>query len=104
VWIVGSGGATHHLGRMDWNAPPGEAPPDIRAFADWLVARVEAGDTEALVEWETTAPHPQANHPTPEHFLPLFVPLGAVGENARGRAIHRAFAYGALALDAFQWE
>ncbi len=103
VWIVGSGGATHHLGRIDWRAAPGEAPADVRAFADWLGERIAAGDTAALVEWETRAPSPFANHPTPEHFLPLFVALGAAGAGARGDTLHRAYAYGALALDAFLW-
>jgi len=103
VWIVGSGGATHNLGRMDWEAPPGEAPADILAFEEWLVSNVEAGETAALLDWETAAPAAFANHPTPEHFLPLFIALGAAGQGARGRTLHRAMAYGALSMDAFAW-
>ena len=104
VWIVGSGGATHNLGRMDWQAPPGEAPADIEAFESWLVAgRRGTATPRSLLDWETAAPSPFANHPTPEHFLPVFVALGAAGMGARGRTLHRAMAYGALSMDAFGW-
>jgi len=104
VLIVGSGGATHHLGRIDWRARPGDAPADVHAFEAWLVARIEAGDTEELLDWETRGPQAHLQHPTPEHFLPLFVALGAAGAGARGTTLHRAFAYGAFAMDAFLWD
>ena len=40
-------------------------------------------------------------HPTDEHFLPLFVALGAAGEEAKPKRIFDAIESGALAMDAY---
>jgi len=106
ILILGSGGATHDL-RRAMLAQRNDATtiaPDIEAFEAWLVAHVTGGDTDTLVAWTTEAPHPRRNHPTPEHFLPLFVPLGAAPAGAKGRVLHRRFAYGALSMAAFAWD
>jgi len=105
ILVLGSGGATHDLRRLAWDmGPDAPVPPDVRAFEEWLVAGVEAGATAELVAWRTRAPHPEANHPTPEHFLPLFVPLGSAPGGVEGRVLHRVFAYGALSMAAFAWD
>ena len=104
VLILGSGGATHDLRRVAWGASEDDVPADVRAFEGWLVAGVAGGSTEELLAWRERAPSPESNHPTPEHFLPLFVPLGAAGPGTQGRVLHRAFAYGALSLAAFAWD
>lgn len=100
ILVLGSGSATHNLLALtrgqhdvvaDW----------AQRFDDWLVARVEAGDVEALVDWKRQAPDALMAHPTDEHFLPLFVALGAAGEGARGRALHRSFTNGALSMTSF---
>lgn len=75
VLVMGSGGATHNLGDVRWETPglPVAPPPEyVRAFDAWLKAAVAAGDAQALVEYLEQAPHARRNHPTPEHFLPLF--------------------------------
>jgi 4,5-DOPA dioxygenase extradiol len=77
VLIVASGHMTHNL--RDYMRPSGERPAAAsKAFRDWVHARLMAGETEALFDWQQL---PQAlfAHPTPEHFLPLFVALGAAG-------------------------
>jgi 4,5-DOPA dioxygenase extradiol len=105
VLILGSGGATHDLRRAAFRHPDSaQVPDDVRAFEAWLVDGIEAGETDALVGWLERAPHARANHPTPEHFLPLFVPLGAAAPGTKGRTLHRTFAYGALSMAAFAWE
>lgn len=100
VLVMASGSATHNLRALqrgqhdtiaDW----------ARAFDDWLTARIGAGDVEALVDWKRQAPMARMAHPTDEHFLPLFVALGAAGDGAKGRALHRSFTHGALAMSAF---
>jgi len=105
ILILGSGGATHDLRRASLGGdtdPP--VPPDVRAFEEWLVDGVEAGATADLVAWTERAPYARQNHPTPEHFLPLFVPLGAASDGTKGRVLHRTFAYGALSMAAFAWD
>lgn len=95
VLIIGSGGLTHNLAAF---ATGDEIWPPARAFADWAAQSLEAGDVEALLDWER-APEARVNHPTPEHFLPLAFALGAGGGSA-GRSLHRAMV-GPMALDAY---
>jgi 4,5-DOPA dioxygenase extradiol len=104
VLIMGSGGATHDLGGFRRHAV--DAPPTdyALAFDRWLQDAISAGDTEALLNYAREGPQAPRNHPTPEHFLPLFVPLGAAGEGARGRQLHAGFTYGALSMAAYAWE
>jgi 4,5-DOPA dioxygenase extradiol len=40
-------------------------------------------------------------HPGDEHFLPLFVALGAAGPGTTGRVLHRSFTYGSLSMASF---
>ncbi len=94
VLVLGSGSVTHPLG------DPGLGGPGVAdwaaSFADWVETCVTSGDEAALVAFHS-GPHAARNHPTDEHFLPLLVALGAGG--LPGRALHRSFQYGALAMD-----
>ncbi len=82
ILIVASGHMTHNL--RDFMQPAGAGPADgSRAFRDWVHARLMGGDTEALLGWPQDAPGTVHAHPTPEHFLPLFVALGAAGKDFR---------------------
>ena len=87
VLILGSGGATHNL--AEWRRAGETAPDWAQAFDDWLVERVETGAVEDLVDYRVRAPEGPRNHPSEEHFLPLFVPLGAA--EGPGRVLHRSF-------------
>jgi 4,5-DOPA dioxygenase extradiol len=95
VLVIGSGAMTHNLGAII----PGctEAPDWVAAFDDWAVARAEAGDAEALADWQRQGPHARRNHPTPEHWLPLLVSMGA-GGGASGAVLHRSTTYGVLRM------
>jgi 4,5-DOPA dioxygenase extradiol len=54
-----------------------------------------------LLDWERLAPHARRAHPTVEHFMPLFVALGAAGPEPSVRQLHDSAEFGSLALDAF---
>ncbi|HRQ66308.1 MAG TPA: class III extradiol ring-cleavage dioxygenase [Xanthomonadaceae bacterium] len=99
VLVIGSGAITHNLGELAWNVPDAPPPEWARAFADWMVERLHAGDSESVLDWARRAPHARRNHPTEEHLLPLFVAFGAAGPHARGRLLHRSWDRGALAMD-----
>ncbi len=103
VLIVASGSATHNLrdffGR-NLNAEPLAYALD---FADWLKDAVVNNHTDDLLDYVNKGPHALRNHPTPEHFLPLFVALGA-GDEEEGRVIHDSFTYGAISMAAFAWQ
>jgi 4,5-DOPA dioxygenase extradiol len=105
VLILGSGSATHNL--ADFRGVRGIADPVrpyVKPFDDWLVKTVEAGDEETLADYRR-APEGPRNHPSAEHFLPIFVPFGAALAAGEGRAktLHRSYTYGILAMTAFAW-
>jgi 4,5-DOPA dioxygenase extradiol len=104
VLILGSGGVSHNL--REWaSVPPGGAPPAwMSAFVAWVRQALETGNHEALIDYIKQAPHGTRNHPTDEHFLPLFVALGAAGEKARITRELRGEADRALALDGYVFE
>src|SRR3954452_9291570 len=77
VLIVGSGGIVHNLRRLDIRNK--EAPPEPWAdiFDEWVAGRVASRQYEALFEYRKRGPHVAMAVPTPEHFDPLFITLGA---------------------------
>ena len=46
-------------------------------FDVWAAETLAAGDLDALVDYERRAPGMPYAHPTVEHFVPLFLTLGA---------------------------
>ena len=104
VLIMGSGSTTHNLREIGRTGPDGGPPEYFAAFEKWVCDAVVEGRAEDLSSFETLAPYARRNHPTPEHFLPLFGPLGAAGEGARGSVLNRHFELGTLSMAAFLWE
>jgi 4,5-DOPA dioxygenase extradiol len=102
ILILASGSATHNLRDFFGRALDAEPLPYAREFVEWLKKTVTEGRTEELLDYVKCAPHAIKNHPTPEHFLPLFVALGA-GGNGSGRLLHDAYTYGAISMAAFAW-
>lgn len=101
VLVLGSGGATHNLRELDRH---GGAPPLwAKEFDDWLAAALADGRTEDVLDWETKGPNARRAHPSPEHFLPLFVALGAAGGKARGARLYKDFTLGGLSMAAFRF-
>lgn len=100
VLIIGSGSLTHNLYEVGTTAPA--AISAATQFADWMQEKVEAADTEALLEYRSRAPAAVFNHPTDEHLLPLFVALGA-GDAAAAKLLHRSMEFSILAMDAYRF-
>jgi 4,5-DOPA dioxygenase extradiol len=67
----------------------------------WVDERVRSGRADELVDWDTLAPFASRAHPSPEHFLPLFVALGAGGEHWHTETVFAGFMGAALAMDAY---
>lgn len=95
VLIIGSGGATHNL-REYFHPAGGYASYD--AFSAWLHDTLTRTDRDALLDYRRRAPEAARNHPTEEHFLPLFVALGAGGTKAE--RLHHSFDR-SLCMDAY---
>ncbi|MCB1491556.1 MAG: dioxygenase, partial [Rhodobiaceae bacterium] len=105
VLIVGSGSFTHNLGEIFRHIATPDAPAvaEAKAFAEWTTQKLLDGATDDLVHYRERAPHAAHNHPTEEHFLPLFAAMGA-GNGAGARHVHASHQYGALMMDAFAFD
>ncbi|SMF00852.1 DODA-type extradiol aromatic ring-opening family dioxygenase [Pseudobacteriovorax antillogorgiicola] len=102
--VVGSGTATHNLGAFfgPGGVPQLHAAPDprVQAFSDWL--RGNINDHEVILNYKKAAPYGYFNHPSPDHFLPLIVAMGA-GSGDLARCIHHSYHYGFFAMTSFRW-
>ena len=104
--IIGSGSTTHNLRAFFSERPAIDArPPEwVSAFADWVDPRLIAGDTEAVTELMARAPDALRNPPTPNHFLPGHVAMGAGGAPLHARRLRRSTAYGVLTMDTYAFD
>ncbi len=75
--------------------------PGAPQLAERAAALIEQHNHNALLDYVQQAPHAKRNHPTDEHFLPLFVALGAAGANARITRELSGEADRAIALDSY---
>ena len=101
VLIIGSGGISHNLREMG-SVPQGSPPPVwVSEFVAWVRDAIERADHQALIDYAKRAPHAMRNHPTDEHFLPLFVALGAAGAKALVTHELAGEADRAIALDSY---
>jgi 4,5-DOPA dioxygenase extradiol len=79
VLVIGSGFMTHGLPFIDWSrldAVPGWS----RDFDLWAGEALARGDVDELAAFRDRAPGMPYAHPTVEHFVPLFVTLGAASD------------------------
>ncbi|MFG2307687.1 dioxygenase [Streptomyces sp. NPDC048566] len=75
VLIVGSGFFTHNLAALRHTGAG--VPAWSSEFDDWGHRALEAGDVDALLDFERKSPAGRLAHPRTEHFAPLFVAMGA---------------------------
>lgn len=101
VLVIGSGTLTHNLGQVAPPADNRDAPAWVHGFADWTGERLLAGDEAALLDYRAQAPYARENHPTDEHFMPLFVAMGAAGPGWRAECLHSSVTYRSVRMDMF---
>ena len=105
VLIVATGSITHNFSWLSWPQKK-EVAPALEAkalrFNDWVAEQVAKHDIQSLLDYRS-APNGADAHPTAEHFLPLFVALGAAGDSTPIH-YHPPFSYGGLSMDAYLWE
>ncbi|MFC4336499.1 dioxygenase family protein [Salininema proteolyticum] len=77
VLIVGSGFFTHNLRTLDTG---GGVAGGMAEFDQWGRESLDASDLDALLDFQHKAPDARFAHPRTEHFAPLFVTLGAGGD------------------------
>ncbi len=103
VLIVGSGHLTHNLG--DWMRGAGRdgVPAYVREFQHWVWEALKQNDSGKLARYRELAPGAARAHPSPEHFLPLFVARGAAGEQPEVTRTYAGIEGNVLAMDAYRF-
>jgi 4,5-DOPA dioxygenase extradiol len=78
VLIIGSGFMTHGLRFVTQQMLLENTPPAwSRDFDDWAADALRRGDVEELCRYLGAAPGMPYAHPTVDHFIPLFLTIGA---------------------------
>jgi 4,5-DOPA dioxygenase extradiol len=104
VLIAGSGGIVHNLRRIDIRRKDAPPEPWAQDFDRWVAERIEAADYESLFDYRAKAPVSGLAVPTPEHFDPLFIALGAASESDRPRTIYQGFHYATISMRSIAFE
>lgn len=78
VLIIGSGFLTHGLPYLSREEFMGNGVPAWSVdFDQWAAAALDSGDVDTLAAYRDRAPGMPYAHPTVEHFVPIFITLGA---------------------------
>lgn len=104
VLIIGSGSITHNLHDFRAGYSEEREAPYVRPFIGWVEQKLAAGDVGALLDYRHQAPFAERAHPTDEHFLPLYVALGASGEHTNAQRIDAGIDLGFLAMDIYRFD
>ncbi len=97
VLIVGSGNLVHNLRRIDFSpdAKPFEWAVEFDA---WVKAKLEARDFGALSSQALGTEAGRVSHPTPDHWYPLFYPLGAADKDDELRFEYEGIDHGSISM------
>jgi 4,5-DOPA dioxygenase extradiol len=80
VLVIGSGFMTHGLPFISREMLTGEVVPSWSAdFDAWAADALSRGDVDTLADYKAKAPGMPYAHPTVDHYIPLFITLGAAG-------------------------
>jgi 4,5-DOPA dioxygenase extradiol len=101
VLIIGSGHMTHNLRERIRDDNAGGPAAYAHEFQQWVKEKIESRDFDSLVNYRALNPNGVRAHPTDEHFLPLFVALGAAKGNYKAKRLYDQVEMGSLAMDAY---
>jgi 4,5-DOPA dioxygenase extradiol len=101
VLVIGSGSLTHNLYEFRGHSIDAPVPAWVSDFGTWMMTMLRDNQRESLLDYRQRAPSAARNHPTEEHLLPLFVAMGAAGQDAKAERIHASYEYGVLAMDVY---
>lgn len=98
VVICGSGGIVHNLRIIDFSGKDAPVAPWASEFDAWIADRILARDFASVASYRTLAPNASLAVPTPEHFEPLLVALGALRDDETAVTLFAGFQYGTLSM------
>lgn len=100
ILLVGSGSITHNLAELAWHGEDTNVPEWASTFRNTVVNKLSHQDYDAVLDWPSL-PYIRRNHPTLEHFAPLFF---AMGTGNRFSIVHSSFSMGALGMDIYRFD
>jgi 4,5-DOPA dioxygenase extradiol len=100
ILLIGSGSITHNLRELSWSGVASNVPDWASGFRNHVVQKLAHSDYQAVLDWQNI-PYVHRNHPTIEHFAPLFFSMGT-GE--RFNVVHSSFTMGALGMDIYRFD
>ncbi|KAB1858100.1 dioxygenase [Acinetobacter tandoii] len=100
VLLIGSGSITHNLSELSWHGESQDVPIWASTFRNYVVQKLSHQDYEAVLDWNSI-PYVQRNHPTLEHFAPLFFTMGT---GTRFNIVHSSFTMGSLGMDIYRFD
>lgn len=107
IAVIGTGNITHNLSALFRQGQDAELDANIKSwvdqFLDWFGSELESGNVDNILNYREKAPFAAENHPTDEHLLPIFVALGAAGEEFRANKLHASYDFEFLAMDAWEF-
>jgi 4,5-DOPA dioxygenase extradiol len=98
ILIAGSGGIVHNLGLVHFADKGAGVDPWAAEFDRWVAERVARQDSASLFRYRTDGPGAAMSVPTPEHFDPLFITLGAAWPNEALETVYEGFHYGNISM------
>lgn len=100
ILLIGSGSITHNLAELTWNGGTQQIPEWASVFRNHVVSKLHRQDYEAVLNWPDL-PFIERNHPSLEHFAPLFF---AMGTGHRFSIVHSSFSMGSLGMDIYRFD
>lgn len=104
VLVLGSGGLVHNLYLFRAGSKDGALDAWAQDFEEWVRRAIQRSDLEALFSYRRLAPNADLAVPTPEHFAPLFVVLGAAHPYSKLVSIFDGFEYANMSMGCFALE
>lgn len=101
IAIIASGSFTHNLREIKWAG--GEEETWSKEFAEWFDNALNTRAIDDLLNYRSRAPYATQNHPTDEHLLPIYVAIGAAGEDWNAERLHTSATFGSLRMDAYSF-
>jgi 4,5-DOPA dioxygenase extradiol len=98
IVVAGSGGIVHNLSLVHFSGKSAAVDPWAAEFDRWVAGRVAQQDAASLFRYRTAAPNAALAVPTPEHFDPLFIALGAAWPEEHAETIYEGFHYGNISM------
>ncbi len=94
--IIFSGGVTHNLGDMSYSLTPKSYAKDFNEKIKYII---ENSDKNGLLNI-TSDINFRKNHPSSEHFLPLFIAFGNAIDK-KGKSINSEMQYSNISMESF---